>query len=71
MFCKIFNEQLRGTHEENSVQNWCAFFNPLSTNTTKWWNTLKQFAGNLPTNFLTVFDHFVKLALKGLKNFLI
>ena len=35
--------------------------NPLSTNPTKWSNTLKQFVGNL-----RVFDHFVKLALKGL-----
>ena len=36
--------------------------NPLSTNPTKWSNTLKQF----PTNYLSVFDHFVGLALKGL-----
>ena len=42
------------------------FFNPLSTNPTKWSNTLKQFAGNLPTNCFSVFDHFMKLALKGL-----
>ena len=27
----------------------------------------KQFVGNLPTNCLSVFDHFLKLALKGLK----
>ena len=27
-----------------------------------------QFARNLPTNCLSVFDHFVKLALKGLKH---
>ena len=40
--------------------------NPLSANTTIWSNTLKQFVGNLPTNCLNVFDHFVKLALKGL-----
>ena len=40
--------------------------NPLSTNFTKWSNTLKQFVGKLPTNFLSVFDHFVGLALKGL-----
>ena len=40
--------------------------NPLSTNPKKWSNTLKQFDGNLPTNCLSVFDHFVKLALKGL-----
>ena len=36
---------------------------PLSANPTKWSNTLKQ----LPTKCLSVFDHFVKLALKGLK----
>ena len=29
---------------------------------------LKQFVGKLPTNCLSVFDHFVKLALKGLNN---
>ena len=40
--------------------------NPLSANPTKWSNTLKQFVGNLPTNCLSVFDHFVKMALKGL-----
>ena len=42
-------------------------FNPLSANPTKWSNTLKQFVGNLPTNCLSVFDHFVGLALKGLR----
>ena len=42
------------------------FLNPLSTNITKWLNTLKQFVGKLPTNCLSVFDHFVGLALKGL-----
>ena len=41
-------------------------FNPLSANPTKRSNTLKQFVGNLLTNFLSVFDHFVKLTLKGL-----
>ena len=40
--------------------------NPLSANITKWSNTLKQFVGNLPTNCLSMFDHFVGLALKGL-----
>ena len=40
--------------------------NPLSANPTKRPNTLKQFAGKLLTNCLSVFDHFVKLALKGL-----
>ena len=41
-------------------------FNPLSANPTKWPNTLKQFVGKLPTNCLSVSDHLVKLALKGL-----
>ena len=36
-------------------------FNPLSANLTKWSNTLKQFVGNLPTNCLSVFDHFCKI----------
>ena len=41
--------------------------NPLSANPTKWSNTLKQFVGNLLTNCLSMLDHFVGLALKGLK----
>ena len=41
-------------------------FNSLSINPTKWSNTLKQFVGKLPTNCFSLFDHFVKLALKGL-----
>ena len=41
--------------------------NPLSAKLTKWPNTLKQFVGNLPTNCLSVFGHFVGLALKGLR----
>ena len=47
------------------VVNVCKL-NPLSANPTKWSNTLKQFVGNLPTNYLSVIDHFVKLVLKGL-----
>ena len=45
-----------------------SFINPLSANPTKLSNTLKQFVGKLATNSLSVFDHFVKLALKGLNN---
>ena len=41
--------------------------NPLSVDSTKLSNTLKQFVGNLSTNFLSVFDHFGGLALQGLK----
>ena len=46
-----------------SIIRW---LNPLSANPTNWSNTLKQFVDNFPTNCLSVFDHFVKLALKGL-----
>ena len=43
-----------------------SILNSFSVNFTKWSNTLKQFVGNLPTNCLSAFDHFVGLALKGL-----
>ena len=39
---------------------------PLSANPTKWPNTLQ-----FPTNCFSVFDHFVALALQGLKYYLI
>ena len=42
--------------------------NPLSAKLTKWPNTLEKFVGNLPTNCLSVFGHFLGLALKGLKS---
>ena len=42
--------------------------NPLSSNLTKWRNTIKQFVARLPTNCLSVFDHFVNLAFKRLKS---
>ena len=45
-------------------------FNHLSAKISKWLNTLKQFVDNLPTNCLSVFDYFVELALKGLRNLL-
>ena len=40
--------------------------NPLSAKFIKWSNTLKQFFGKLPTICLSVFDHFLGFALKGL-----
>ena len=40
--------------------------NPVSTNPTKWSNTLKEFVGKLPTNCLSVLDHFAGLAFNGL-----
>ena len=42
----------------------------LSVKPTKWSNTFKLFVGKLPTNCLSVFDHFVGLALKGLTLYL-
>ena len=53
-------------HIKKHDQHDIIVLNPLSANPTKWSNTLKQFVGKLPTNCLSVFDHFVKLALKGL-----
>ena len=44
-------------------------FNPLNANPTKWSNTFKQFVAKLPKNCLSVFDHFVGLALKGLNGY--
>ena len=58
-------------HMSTYILKLCVFdqtINPLCINPTKWLNTLKQFVGNLPTNCFSVFDHFVKLALKGLKS---
>ena len=49
-----------------SFKSWNTNLNRLSANFTKWSNTLKHFVGKLPTNCLSVFDHFVNLALKGL-----
>ena len=58
----------RNPVEEYSTQNLRLI--PLSANFTKWSNILKQFVGNLPTNCLSVFEHFVKLALKELRKIL-
>ena len=59
------------TLEYITFQNGQTHFNPLSANPTKQSNTFKQFVGKLPTNCLSVFHHFVRLALKGLKIFVI
>ena len=55
-------------HSDSFLVNRTSYhnINSLIANPTKWSNTLKQFVSNLPTNCLSVFDHFVKLALKGL-----
>ena len=43
------------------------YLNPLSANPTKYSNTFKQFVDKLLTNCLSVFDHFVGLVFKGLR----
>ena len=42
--------------------------NLLYANPTKWSNTLKQFVRSVAMNRLSVFDHFVGLALKWLSD---
>ena len=64
--CFIWDEEIvlqyiRRTHWYDNSS-----LNPLSAKFIKWSNKLKQFVGKLPTNCLSVFDHFVGLALKGL-----
>ena len=55
--------------QKNSVQSLVrGYSNSISANPTKWSNSFKQLVGNLPTNCLIVFNHFVKLALKELKS---
>ena len=57
----------KGTENKFSI-NWSSkTVNPLNANPEKWSNTLKQIVGNLPTICLNVFDHFMNLALKGLR----
>ena len=51
---------------KNRILNFGSNINTLSAKLTKWPNTFKQFVGNWPTNCLSVFGHFVGLALKGL-----
>ena len=63
----FFVENLRWLLLVLCIFNLHVFLNPLSANPTKWANTLKQFAGKLPTNCLSMFDHFVGLALKRLR----
>ena len=68
LFLKIlFLRQLVfGTYSRKSLW-WVLFMvNPLRANPTKWSNTLKQFVRNLTTRSWSVFDHFLKLTLKGL-----
>ena len=57
-----FGKQLQANQQSYYFNS----FNIFSPNPTKQSNTLKQFVDKLPTNCLSVLDHFVELALKGL-----
>ena len=60
---------LNSFHSDNFIRSLYQIvtINPLNANPEKWSNTLKQIVGNLTTICLSVFDHFMNLALKGLK----
>ena len=58
----VINNFFEGFNFYNN--QYLGIINPLSANLTKWSNTFKKFVGNLPTNFLSVFDHFTGLGLK-------
>ena len=67
-FFDVFKEDrsdLIGLNSYNILSNLEINLDLLSANSKKWSDTLKQFVGNLP-NCLSVFEHFVGLALKGL-----
>ena len=49
----LINEEFSQISEYSVSQN----LNPLSANPIKWLNTIKQYVGKLPTNYLSVFDH--------------
>ena len=61
-----WEKQKKITNIELYTRLGMSLLNTSSANPTKWSNTLKQFVGKLVTNCLSVFDHFVGLALKGL-----
>ena len=59
LFAPVLNFLFNQTNQFPTNRERC----PLSNEYLK-----KQFVGNLPTNCLSVFDHFVKLVLKELSN---
>ena len=63
---KISKELKRFSEDVYKFVKKTTYVKPLSANPEKWSNTLKQIVGNLPTICLSVFDHFMNLALKGL-----
>ena len=59
---QTFSNDFRGYRKRPAAWNEL----PFKPQPHKMVNTLKQFVENLPTNSLSVFYHFVGLALKGL-----
>ena len=55
--------------QASSVLVFAPQLNALSADPTKWSNTLKEFVDEKLTICLSVLDHFVGLALKGLIGF--
>ena len=62
MLCALCSKLTIKTPLVAAVEN----FNFSSANPTKWSSTVKQFVGDLATNCLSVFDHFMGLTHKGL-----
>ena len=65
MYCHVFLNEFKIAYLDSVFcrSSRLRTSNPLSVNPTKGSNTLKQ----LPTNCLSLFDHFMGLVLKGLR----
>ena len=61
LLCQSILETRRISHLPGSAH----FTIPLNLNPTKWSDSLKQFFGNLATNCVSVFHHFVNRRLNG------
>ena len=62
-----YTETCLGLCQTSTMELFAKSFNPLCAKSTKCSNTLKQFVGSCRWFFLSLFDHFVGLALKGSK----
>ena len=61
IFIKVVGITCRESKRSQKVALHDLYLKPLSANLTQWFKTLKHFVGNLTTNCLSVFDHFVGL----------
>ena len=50
-------------HSFPMFQHYLEILKPLHAKSTKWSSTLKKIVGKLPTNYFSVFDHFMCLSL--------